>query len=194
MPVYFSCEILIRSQKLLVISLFALGIFSGCETDSFDDVPDTEETASFYLLLTAPTRESALAKCIEAETIALSCTNDGGRQTQYINAVDSTYNPDSTSTDATALCNSEIDAAVFNSPTIFTYGARYCHFECNRQYWQATRNSSLCNSAGTSAAIIDHQQCGPSNWRNECQSETFKTCLIDCFIDGTDTYFLPQGY
>jgi len=183
-----------RSLASLALALFVSFAGFGCVTDSFDDVPDTEETASYYLLLIAPTRESTLAKCIEAETVALFCANDGGRQTEYLSAINASYNPASTSTDATTLCNSEIDAEVFNTPTIYTYGSRQCHFECNRQYWQSVRNSGLCTSAGTSAAIIDHRQCSPTTWRTECQNSTFQSCLVDCFVNGTDTYFLPQGY
>ena len=182
------------STTTLMAVFFSIALQFGCASDSFDDVPDTQETASYYLLLIAPTRESALAKCIEAETVALSCTNDAGRQTQYLSAVSSHYRPASTSTVATTLCNSEIDAGVFNSPTIYTYAARQCHFECNRQFWQSQRDSSLCTSSGASTAIIHHGECSPTNWRNICQNNTFKSCLIDCFVNGTDTYFLPQGY
>ncbi|MCB1137112.1 MAG: hypothetical protein KDK23_00090 [Leptospiraceae bacterium] len=178
-------------MALLTGMLYAI---AGCASDSFDDVPNTEETASIFLLITAPTRESALAKCVEAETIALSCTSDGGNQASYLSTVNTAYRPASTSTDATNLCNSLIDAGIFNSPTVYTYGARNCHFECNRQFWQARRQAGLCTSAGATAAITIHGQCSPSTWTGECVDSTFKSCLTDCFQSGTDTYFLPQGY
>ncbi|MBU43581.1 MAG: hypothetical protein CMN76_10200 [Spirochaetaceae bacterium] len=183
-----------RLHLWAAIALFAASLTNACKSDSFEDVPDTEETASYYLLLIAPTRETALARCIQAETVALSCSQDGGRQTGYLSAVSTNYQPASTSSDAATLCDQLIDARVFNSSTIYTYGARQCHFECNRQYWQSRRDSSLCTSSGTTTAIQAHRDCSPTLWRSNCTDTTFKNCLVDCFVNGTDTYFLPQGY
>lgn len=179
---------------LLASAILTLAALASCETDSFDDVPDTEQQAAIYLLSIAPTRETALERCIQAETVALSCVSDGGRQSEYLTTVNTNYRPVSTSSNATTLCNSLIDAGVFNSPTVFTYGARQCHFECNRRYWQTRRDGGLCTSSGTQSGIFAHAQCSPSRWQSDCQDSTFQSCLRDCFVNGTDTYFLPQGY
>ncbi|MCB1165868.1 MAG: hypothetical protein KDK33_06930 [Leptospiraceae bacterium] len=178
----------------LFLCAILIGFGTQCETDSFDKVPDTEEVATTYLLLTEPTRSSTVTTCTEAETVALACATAAGKSADYLSAINGNIKPATTSTDPATLCEAEVDGEVFISPTFYTYGARSCHFKCNQEFWTQLRDAGSCTSSGVSSALNVYSQCSPLIWRTSCTNTVYSTCLTDCFSSGTATYFLPQGY
>lgn len=173
-----------------VLSVVFLAPFlAGCAYDSEAKKRDAEEDRTLYLLLTRPTADQASAACATAEDRAVSCAGPIMLAAAYQPTLTGFYGTAITGTDGATICSQIYSASMFRStnPTI-TEGAKLCHAECNRLYWQ-NREASCASDYAT--LLNDFMLCSPGIWMTQCTYPSMKACLRDCFITGTPIWQIP---